>query len=71
MPLGAPVRERLAPTEALLARAIEFGEQDAEDDLAWALARERLLAAARRYGRAQQAEGAAPILSAAGGTVDV
>ena len=56
VPLGSPVREpRLDPLSALLAHAIAYAEAPAEDDLAWHLAKERLLAAARRYGRADEA----------------
>ncbi len=54
-PLDAPVRERLDPVSALLARALEYADAPSEDDLAWCLAKERLLAAARRFARAQPA----------------
>ena len=53
--LDAPVREHLDPQDRVLAAAIEYAEADPEDDLAWHLAKERLLAAARRYGRAEAA----------------
>ena len=53
-PLGAPVRERLDPLPNLLARAIEYGDAASEDDLAYHLARERLLAAARRFVREEE-----------------
>jgi hypothetical protein len=52
------VRERLAPREALLEAALAYAdvESEPEHDLGWALARERLLVAAKRYARAEQME---------------
>jgi hypothetical protein len=58
VPPDAPVRERLGPREALLEAALAYADVEAgpEHDLAWALARERLFVAAKRYARVEQVE---------------
>ncbi len=54
--LDPPVRQRLDPAGALLEAALAYADAPSEDDLAWWLARERLLVAAKRYARAAELE---------------
>jgi hypothetical protein len=65
-PLGA-IRERLDHRSAVLAAAIAYAEAPAEDDLTYALASERLLAAARRFARTEEEAARAPGFVASSG----